>query len=192
MKKTVFFLICLLPALVSPVSARERGPSLAASLFYTNPVSSELRYLDDGFGHGITFGYDSGPVAIEAEWFRSSNDDTDPGYGGATLRGFSLDVKVFLSYIYDPTQTYFLIGLGNYSIREYDPVLDAETTLRGSGVNLGAGAERYIKRNLSLNLEITYRAIRYDWVDINSVRFLVNPELKGDTATVEAGLIYHF
>ena len=92
----------------------------------------------------------------------------------------------------DPNQFYFLVGLGSYSLEEYNPFEGADTRLEGSGWNLGAGLERFLNRNLALNLGFIYRFIRYDEIEINGFSFSLDPDVDGDTFSIEAGIHYYF
>jgi opacity protein-like surface antigen len=179
-------LLCFTPAMAG------EGPYLGGGLVYNNPLSSDIDYLDPGVGLDLKFGYNFGTVALEATLMGSSHNDTDPGYGSADFTGFSLDLRIFLSPVYDPNQIYLLVGLGAYSIKEYSPFWGADTQLNGGGWNLGAGVEHYLNENVALNFGLIYRIIRYDEVDIGGTTFSLSPEAKGDTLTLEAGINYHF
>jgi opacity protein-like surface antigen len=171
--------------------ARE-GRYLGGGLVYNDPQSSDIDFLQAGTGFDFKFGYNFGPVALEANWMGSSHDDRDPGFGSADFGGFSLDLRVFVSYVHDPTQLYFLVGVGNYWLDEFDPTLAADTTFRGGGLNLGGGVERYLNENVSLDFGITYRIITYSEIDIGRTEFLLDRDISGNMLTLEAGLVYHF
>ena len=122
----------------------------------------------------------------------SNHEDTDPGFGSADFNGFTLNLRVFVSPVVDPNQFYFLVGLGSYSVEEYNPFEGADTTLEGGGWNFGAGLERFLNRNLALNLGFIYRFIRYDEIEINGFSFPLDPDVDGDTFSIEAGIHYYF
>jgi len=171
----------------------KEGVYLGAGLVYNNPQSSDtIDYLDPGIGLDLKFGYNFGRVGLELNLMGSTHDDTDPGYGDADFSGVSLDLRVFLSELNDPNQIYLLIGFGGYSIKEYDPVIATDTTLKGSGLNLGAGLEHYLNENVALNFGVVYRIIKYDEVEIGGTTFSFDPELKGNMLTLAAGINFHF
>lgn len=186
------FLMSLLAVLFSLSSANAQGPYLGAGLAYNSPLGSDIDYLRPGPGLHFTFGYDFGPAALEGSLFGSRHDDTDPGYGDADFGGFSIDLKIFLSPPRSDNQFYLLGGFGSYSVFEYDPFLQADTELNGSGWDLGAGMEHYLNTNVSLNFRVIYRFITYDEFAVEGVVFSLRPREDGDMLSAEFGLSYHF
>ncbi len=172
--------------------APAQGPYLGAGLVYNIPVGSDIKFLDPGFGLDFRFGYDFGPVALEANLMGSRHNDTDPGFGRADFGGISIDLRVFLSRPNNPDRFYLLVGIGAYSISEFDPFFGADTELRGSGGNFGAGMEHYFNTNLALNFNVVYRLIRYDEFEINGDVFSLSPDENGDMLTFQAGINYYF
>jgi opacity protein-like surface antigen len=190
--RRLLFQVCLLAVcLAAPAFAKE-GPYLGIGLLYNDPVSSDISYLDAAIGLNVRFGYNFGPVALEANLMGSTHNDSDPGYTDADFSGVSVDLKIFLSERGDPNQVYFLVGLGGYAIEEYDPFLGTNTELQGSGFNLGAGLEHYFTPHAALNLGLTYRIIRYDELRAFGTTGALEPAVKGDTLSLEVGLNYHF
>lgn len=191
MKKVLCLSVLAMLLYFTPASAQ--GPYLGADLVYNNPLSSDISYLDPGFGVDFRFGFDFGPVALEGNLMGSEHDDTDPGYGDADFGGFSLDLRIFLTpQMDDPNQIYLLVGIGSYWIEEYDPFFLADTELRGSGFNFGAGLEHYLNPNVALNFGAIYRIIRYDEFEIGGDVFSLSPEESGNTLTLQFGVNYHF
>lgn len=190
MKKVIPVSVFGLFLFLTPAFAQ--GPYLGGGFIYSNPLSSDIGYLRPGPGLNFRFGYDFGPVALEGNLLGSRHNDSDPGYGHADFGGLSLDLRVFLSPANDRNQAYLLVGVGSYSLYEYDPFLSADTQLNGSGWNAGAGLEHYVNTNLALNIGLVYRFIRYDEFEVNSNLFTLRPNESGDTLTLELGLNYHF
>ncbi len=188
--KKVLLTICL-GVLLHASSAFAEGPYLGAGFVYNFPVGSDIRYLDSGPGLDFTFGYNFGPVALEGNLIGSRHNDSDPGYGHADFGGISLDVKLFLLPLVQPTQAYILAGVGSYWIWEYDPFLGVDTELDGYGWNVGAGLERYLTPNVGLNAAVIYRFIRYDEFDVGGFHYSINHQ-NGDTVTVKAGVIFYW
>jgi opacity protein-like surface antigen len=191
MKKVVLLSVLLVLFRFTPASAWE-GPYLGAGPVYNDPLGSGTRYLDPGAGLDLKLGYNFGFVALEADWMGTSHNDKDPGYGRADFYGVSLDARVFLSYVNDPNQFYFLVGVGSYSVDEYDPRYAAGTTLQGSGFHIGGGLEHYLYENVSLNLGLKYRIIRYDRYDVGGTSYPLVQDKNGDMLTVDAGVFFHF
>lgn len=183
---TLMVLLCFAPAL-----ARE-GLYLGVGAAYNSPQSSDINDINPAVGYDLKIGYNFGPVALESTLLGSTHSDTLPGYGNAYFSGFTLDLRIFVSQVDDPNQVYFLAGFGSYSIDQYNPLYAADTTLSGSGFDLGAGLEHYLSENLSLNFGFTYRIIRYDEFDIGGVPFTVSPEIKGNTLTLDGAILFHF
>lgn len=189
--KKIPVLVALALLLVSaPVFAQ--GPYVGTGLVFNSPIGSDIDYLDPGFGLEIRFGYDFGPVGLEGNWMGSRHDDEDPGYTRADLSAFSLDLRIFLSPLNDPNQFYFLVGMGFYSIDEFDPFFGADTELNGEGLHFGGGLERYLNANLALNLGVIYRFIRYDEFVVGGDVFSIQPDENGDMLTAQAGILYYF
>lgn len=169
-----------------------QGPYLGTGLVFNSPVGSDIKYLDPGFGLDVRFGYDFGPVALEAGWMGSRHNDEDSGYTRADFSTVSLGFRIFLSRLDDPNQFYLLLGLGSYLIEEFDPFLGADTELKGDGFHLGGGLERYLNSNLAVNLGVVYRFIRYDEFTVGGEVFSLQPHENGDMLTVQAGIAYYF
>jgi opacity protein-like surface antigen len=182
---TVMALFCFSPVLA-------QGPYVGFGLDYNNPFGSDIDYLDPGLGLDFTFGYNFGPVALEGNIMGSRHDDTDPGYNDADFSGFSFNMRIYLSHLDDPNQFYLLAGLGSYSIEEFDPFEGAETELKGTGWNLGAGLEHYLNENAALDVGVVYRIIRYDEFEIGNVVYSLDPDEDGDTLSLHLGLNFHF
>ncbi len=181
---TLAVLLCFTPAI-----AKEEGPYLGAGIVYNSPVSSDINDIKPAPGYGFRFGYDFGPIALEANIIGSSHDDKLQGFGTADFSGFSLDARIFVSPLVDPNQVYFLVGLGSYSIDQFNPNY-GDTTLNGSGINFGAGLEHYLNDQIALNVGVLYRIIKYDEFDVGGIAY--SADIKGDTLSVEAGLNFHF
>lgn len=176
-------LLCFTPAI-----ARE-GPYLGAGAIYNDPISSEINDIEPAVGYDFKLGYNFGPIALEGNIIGSSHSDKLQGFGSADFSGFSLDVRIFVSPLYDPNQFYFLFGLGSYSIDQFNPNL-GDTTLNGSGFNFGAGLEHYLNEQIALNVGVIYRIIKYDEFDVGGITY--SADIKGDTLSIEAGLNFHF
>jgi hypothetical protein len=172
----------------APANAKE-GPYLGAGTVYNDPVSSAINDIKPAFGYDFKFGYNFGPVAVEGNIIGSTHGDTLQGFGTADFSGFSFDVRIFTSPFDDPNQFYFLVGFGTYSIDQFNPNY-GDTTLNGSGVNFGAGLEHYLNEQISLNVGALYRIIKYDEFDAGGIAY--SADIKGDTLSIEAGLIFHF
>lgn len=181
----------LVVLLCSTAAAAGGGMYLGGALLYTDPLS-DINALSPGPGIGLKFGYDFGSGAFEAAFTGSRHDDAGTGTGEADFRGFSLDLRLFLSPGSDPDRVYLLIGLGNYALGEFDPARAAGATLRGSGWDLGAGLEHDLGGRVSLDFGVIYRIIRYSEVQAGGALSALGYEVKGDMLAVEAGMNYHF
>jgi hypothetical protein len=172
----------------TPAIAAE-GPYLGAGAVYNDPVSSDINDIKPAYGYDFKLGYNFGTFALEGNIIGSSHGDKLQGFGTADFSGFSLDARIFASPFDDPNQFYFLIGLGAYSIDQFNPSY-GDTTLDGSGFNFGAGLEHYFNDRISLNVGVLYRIIKYDEFDVGGRAYSAN--IKGDTLSVETGLNFHF
>jgi hypothetical protein len=190
MKKILILVALVLGLVASPAMAKE-GPYLGAGLTYVNITSSEPGFetIDPAVGLELRVGYSFGSIALEGNLISSSHNDTVPGYSDADFAGLSIDLRVSLSQENDPTQVYFLAGLGSYAFEETDEFLGIDYELTGGGVNLGVGFEHFFNEQVALDVRGVYRFINYD-VEENGVETATGVD--GDTFTVGAALNLHF
>lgn len=198
MKKNVLiWILAGALALIATPSIAKEGVYLGGGLVYNNMLDSDLNFVDPAIGYGLKLGFNFGSIALEGNLIKSTHDDTDPGYGDIDFTGLSADLKIFFSQAYDPTQVYLLIGLGSYTLEEFDPFFfglfgGANVEIEGTGMNLGLGFEHYFNPQVSLNVGAIYRLIEYDEITGGGLTAGFSSELDGDMLSIEVGLNLHF
>jgi opacity protein-like surface antigen len=180
MKKILVMGALALALVASPAMAKE-GLYLGGGLVINSITGDDLDMYDAGGGLNLRFGYNFGQVALEADLMGSGH--TADGYEDASFGGFSINLRVYFSPDENPTQPYFLAGIGGYGFE-----FDNGDEFSGGGFNLGFGLEHYLNTNLALDFQAVYRFIEYD--EFNG--YPIAPEYDGDVFTLAFGLNYHF
>jgi opacity protein-like surface antigen len=191
MKKVILLSALAVLLCFTPAMAKE-GPYVGIGLTYVDITSAADSYfdtIDPALGLELRVGYNFGAIALEGNFIFSTHEDTFPGFSDGDFFGASIDARVFLLPIPNPTQVYLLFGLGGYSFKQTDNNFGDSYTLEGPGFDLGIGLEHFFNEQLSLDVRGVYRFIDYD-LDINGVTVATN--VNGDTFTFGVAFNFHF
>lgn len=191
MKKIIFLSALAMLFCFTPAMAKE-GPYLGVGLTYVNITDSADPYfetVDPAIGLELRVGYNFGAVALEGNFIVSNHDDDFPGFSNGDFSGVSMDLRVFFTHPQDPTQVYFLVGVGAYSFEQTDNFTGDIYEFDGPGFDLGLGFEHFFNPQVALDVRGVYRFINYD-SDING--FTVATDVDGDTFTLGVALNFHF
>jgi opacity protein-like surface antigen len=191
MKKMILLSALAVLLCFTPAMAKE-GPYVGMGLAYVNITSAADPYfdtIDPAIGLDMRVGYNFGAIALEGNFILSTHDDDFPGFSSGDFSGASIDLRVFFTHPRDPTQVYFLAGVGAYSFKQIDNFFGDAYTLEGPGFDLGLGFEHFFNQQVALDVRGVYRFINYD-LEINGIT--VDTNVNGDTFTLGVALNFHF
>lgn len=180
MKKLLLFAALAVVFIATPAMAKE-GPYFGGSLVSSTITGSDLNdFYDPSGGVELRLGFSFGSIAIEGNLL-SVDQMGAAGFADADFTAATIDLRLSFSQTNDPTQVFFLAGLGTYSLEDFSG------ELTGGGVNLGGGIEHFFNEQVALDIRGVYRFITYDEFDGAPIA-----DVNGDAFTLGVGLNLHF
>lgn len=189
MKKLLVLAVLAVSLIATPAMARQVGAYLGIGLTYVNIVSThpDFETVNAAIGRELRVGYNTGSIAFEGNLISSTHPDDATGFSDGDFTGLNIDLRLSFSEVYDPSQVYFLVGLGTNSFEQTGSGNSYKFT--GSGVNIGVGVEHFFNPQVAIDIRGVYRLISYDLVIDGST---VETGIDGDTLTLGAALNLHF
>ena len=189
MKKILVLVVLAVALIATPAMAKE-GVYFGVGLQIDSIVGSDVDNWDAGGGYNFKLGYSFGSIALEGDFFRTQHDGK-AGFVDTDLVGLSLNIRFSFSQVEDPTQVYFLAGLGAFELDFDEPDASGIFEVLGAGLNLGGGIEHFFNDQVALNLGLIYRIITYDEATDFIGTYSI-PNQNGDTFSLIAGLNLYF
>ncbi len=168
------------------------GMRFIGSSLHVDESANDMFFVEDD-GGGVEFhgGYQFNNVfALELSLGAANHDTSDPRIDC----GFSF-VQVFALYRFapgHPFRPYIKGGLGGYGLRLEEG--DAEATINGGGLALGAGFDYFFSRHFSLGVDLTHNIIQYNEAEFRLGDTAVSTEIDEEGAMTSLGLslAYYF
>lgn len=154
-----------------------------------NIIGGDVDGVDNGIGPGLILGYAFTPAFAFQLNFNATGHEADGDDAG--LGAFILGLKYnFLSD--QEFQPFIRAGYGGYAL--IIETTGGDTEFTGNGFDVGVGADYYVNPNLSIGLGVTRRLIRFKEVDSPNPLLDgdLDPELKGDTTSINLNFAWHF
>lgn len=177
---------------LTPVKGFYLGMRFIGSSLHVDESANDFFFVEDD-GGGVEFhgGYQFNDVfALELSLGAANHDTSDPRIDA----GFGF-FQVFALYRFAPAQPfrpYIKGGLGGYGLRLEEG--DAEATINGGGLALGAGFDYFFSRHFSLGVDFTHNIINYTEAEFRLGAAEVSTEIDEDGAMTSLGLslAYYF
>ena len=158
-----------------------------------------LPKINNAFGIDILGGYGlNDQWAIELNLMSSGHSGSWTGLtGDVRYTSFSINGKYSFSSP-DKIQPYLLFGISSDVLVIKKGAMDTTTgetgdaTLSGSGINLGAGIEDYLDPNVSLNMGIMYRSVKYTKATGVHQSGSITDGVNGSGVSILLTAAYHF
>ena len=177
---------------LEPVKGFYLGMRFIGSSLHVDESADDLFFIEDD-GGGIEFhtGYQFNRVfALELSLGGANHDTSEPGIDG----GFGF-VQLFGLYRFAAGQKfrpYIMGGFGGYGLKLKTG--DAEATINGGGLALGAGFDYFFSRHFSLGVDLTHNIINYNEAEFRLGGSAVSTEIDEEGAMTSLGLslAYYF
>lgn len=177
---------------LTPVKGFYLGMRFTGSSLHVDESADDLFFIEDD-GGGVEFhtGYQFNRVfALELSLGAANHDTSEPNIDS----GFGF-VQLFGLYRFaagQPFRPYIKGGFGGYGLKL--EAGDAEATLNGGGLALGAGFDYFFSRHFSLGVDLTHNIINYNEAEFRLGDAAVSTEIDEEGAMTSLGLslAYYF